>query len=239
MQKEGTRRKGFTLIELLVVIAIIAILASILFPVFARARESARRASCTSNLKQISLGIMMYAQDYDGTYVSSRLGGNNDFFWYKVLQPYVKSNQVFICPSSESTSLTVVNYGMNSKMGPEAAGTQLRLASVASSSTTYMVFDAGRWDVTPNSAASPAHSNFIPGAGDVLGLSASACVRETSGYYASALFENDCLHSRHFDGDVVGFADGHVKWLKTQKIVAEAQKYVDNSSSGGSWDPAT
>ena len=65
------RRSGFTLIELLVVIAIIAILAAILFPVFARARESARRTSCISNLKQLALGTMMYAQDYDETYPMS------------------------------------------------------------------------------------------------------------------------------------------------------------------------
>src|SRR5689334_5202516 len=68
-------KPGFTLIELLVVIAIIAILAAILFPVFARARENARRASCQSNLKQIGLGIMMYTQDYDETFPRSAIGG--------------------------------------------------------------------------------------------------------------------------------------------------------------------
>ena len=92
--------KGFTLIELLVVIAIIAILAAILFPVFARARENARRASCQSNLKQIGLGIMQYTQDYDEKMPGERMGGVH---WGYVIQPYVKSVQLFKCPSNTST----------------------------------------------------------------------------------------------------------------------------------------
>jgi prepilin-type N-terminal cleavage/methylation domain-containing protein/prepilin-type processing-associated H-X9-DG protein len=102
------RNSGFTLIELLVVIAIIAILAAILFPVFARARESARRASCQNNLKQIGLSLMQYAQDYDGwtpgsvTFnqhdpITGQLGGRS---WPSMVQPYIKSSQVFICPSA-------------------------------------------------------------------------------------------------------------------------------------------
>src|SRR3712207_1528949 len=93
-------RYAFTLIELLVVIAIIAILAAILFPVFARARENARRASCQSNLKQIGLGIMQYAQDYDETMVPVTNGAGR---WHDHVQPYVKSTQLFRCPSNSST----------------------------------------------------------------------------------------------------------------------------------------
>jgi prepilin-type N-terminal cleavage/methylation domain-containing protein/prepilin-type processing-associated H-X9-DG protein len=115
-------RRGFTLIELLVVIAIIAILAAILFPVFARAREQARKTACTSNLKQISMAMMMYVNDYDekfpalspftgtGNCAHDPSGGrgsticNNDTFvqffgWALMIQPYVKNLQVFSCPS--------------------------------------------------------------------------------------------------------------------------------------------
>src|SRR2546428_12391240 len=99
-----TPASGFTLIELLVVIAIIAILAAILFPVFARARENARRSSCQSNLKQIGLGIMQYAQDYDERMISSRMSLNNadneGGNWVVMLQPYVKSYQLFACTSN-------------------------------------------------------------------------------------------------------------------------------------------
>jgi prepilin-type N-terminal cleavage/methylation domain-containing protein/prepilin-type processing-associated H-X9-DG protein len=97
-----TRQTGFTLIELLVVIAIIAILAAILFPAFAKARESARRSSCSSNLKQLGLGIMQYAQEYDEKYP---MRWNNLAGWNQVVQPYIKSTGVFQCPSNPNAQL--------------------------------------------------------------------------------------------------------------------------------------
>lgn len=103
MQNRFSRKSGFTLIELLVVIAIIAILAAILFPVFSRARENARRSSCQSNLKQIGLGMAQYVQDYDERY--PRVGGKNAFNYYSpswriAVFPYVKSTQIYVCPSN-------------------------------------------------------------------------------------------------------------------------------------------
>jgi prepilin-type N-terminal cleavage/methylation domain-containing protein/prepilin-type processing-associated H-X9-DG protein len=105
-------RRGFTLIELLVVIAIIAILAAILFPVFAQAREKARSASCLSNLKQLGLGIMMYTQDYDEYfpfgYCYSLPAADYLWYWQDSVRPYVKNEQVYTCPSSAGH--TVVDY---------------------------------------------------------------------------------------------------------------------------------
>lgn len=100
-------RRGFTLIELLVVIAIIAILAAILFPVFARAREKARQASCASNEKQIALALLMYSQDYDEIMFTDGLwlpGGGmvlntGRLPYWDILQPYTKNQQIFRCPS--------------------------------------------------------------------------------------------------------------------------------------------
>jgi prepilin-type N-terminal cleavage/methylation domain-containing protein/prepilin-type processing-associated H-X9-DG protein len=105
----GRDRAGFTLIELLVVIAIIAILAAILFPVFAQAREKARHASCTSNLKQIGLAWQMYAQDYDERTLPWAPGtkniGSNTVWIQEMLQPYSKNRLVFTCPSDGSKEL--------------------------------------------------------------------------------------------------------------------------------------
>src|SRR5919198_238945 len=95
------RRVGFTLIELLVVIAIIAILAAILFPVFAQAREKARSSACLSNLKQVGMATRMYTQDYDDVLVPNYLYNSPSTWewWSDLLQPYVKNRDVFVCPS--------------------------------------------------------------------------------------------------------------------------------------------
>jgi prepilin-type N-terminal cleavage/methylation domain-containing protein/prepilin-type processing-associated H-X9-DG protein len=99
-------RRGFTLIELLVVIAIIALLAGILFPVFAQAREKGRQASCLSNTKQISTALLMYLSDYDEAFPQvAGLGANQRFFyegsWMKRIEPYIRNLPLFVCPSSE------------------------------------------------------------------------------------------------------------------------------------------
>ncbi len=99
------RKKGFTLIELLVVIAIIAILAAILFPVFAKAREKARQSSCQSNMKQLALGIMQYAQDYDERYPGRYTGvPADDYQWRWNIQPYLKSLDLLKCPSNPANN---------------------------------------------------------------------------------------------------------------------------------------
>ncbi|MES2463136.1 MAG: prepilin-type N-terminal cleavage/methylation domain-containing protein, partial [Armatimonadota bacterium] len=103
-RSETSRHSGFTLIELLVVIAIIAILAAILFPVFAQAREKARQTSCLSNGKQLGLGISMYQQDYDETlplagWVNLPAAAPTNSRWPKIIYSYVKNGGVFVCPS--------------------------------------------------------------------------------------------------------------------------------------------
>jgi prepilin-type N-terminal cleavage/methylation domain-containing protein/prepilin-type processing-associated H-X9-DG protein len=110
------RVRAFTLIELLVVIAIIAILAAILFPVFAQARDKARSASCLSNCKQLGLATMTYAQDYDETlphwWANTRVGPT---YWHYWLKPYVKSKQVFVCPSAGGCDAGAVSNKIDSR----------------------------------------------------------------------------------------------------------------------------
>jgi prepilin-type N-terminal cleavage/methylation domain-containing protein len=116
---------GFTLIELLVVIAIIALLAAILFPVFSRARENARRSSCQSNQKQIGLAWVQYAQDYDERMVpvsgNTSINNQKPHDWPRSMQPYIKNTQILKCPSAsrnqEGNRITSISYSYNASVG--------------------------------------------------------------------------------------------------------------------------
>ena len=210
------KRKGFTLIELLVVIAIISILAAILFPVFARARENARRASCMSNLKQIGLGMMMYVQDYDGQYFGRSYGaptssscpapsigcsGYNSFWapinvsgvsWF--FEPYIKNTQVFYCPS---LSKKQVGYGYNQilKSGMAEAAIQNPSQMLAFVDDQYYAYNAYQ-----PSSASLWYYNFCKTP------NASSCPA------------GDSFYGRHLDGVNVAFMDGHVKWMRPEVL---------------------
>ena len=127
------RRKGFTLIELLVVIAIIAILAAILFPVFARAREKARQSSCMSNEKQLALGVLMYAQDHDGR-MPTRYRSGFGHWETAFIQPYVKNSQIAECPSSGYGT-----YGWN-----QDYLNYTKLAAIDSPSETVMICESAK-----------------------------------------------------------------------------------------------
>jgi prepilin-type N-terminal cleavage/methylation domain-containing protein/prepilin-type processing-associated H-X9-DG protein len=195
-------RRGFTLIELLVVIAIIAILAAILFPVFARAREKARQANCLSNTKQISLGILMYAQDYDETMVPDAVAvysfmspdgtpinivPNAAMLWMYLTYPYVKNVQIYKCPSySDAWSATSYDgscgYGKNSYLG------SISMARIDQPASTILLVDSNYylsdWDVRADPEGSTGSDNADP--------------------------PRDC----HNDGANFGFCDGHAKWMK-------------------------
>jgi len=228
------KRKAFTLIELLVVIAIISILASILFPVFARARENARRTSCASNLKQIGLGVMQYVQDYDEYYPQATrylVGESGSTIpWFDLIDPYVKSYQVFRCPSSSQgyASDTVDkpryvyagNYGANLLImrwykNKEA----MNMAAVINPASTFLIMDCGSREAYPTEATAPDGYSFLPGMG-ALGVDGST-VEER--------FQPDFQSGRHLNGINMSFADGHVKWLSTQRVYAEAKKMVDKN----------
>ncbi len=154
-QSRGDSTLGFTLIELLVVIAIIAILAAILFPVFARAREKARQASCQSNVKQIVLGILMYAQDYDEVLPRNAVAGNPvpgaspSIRWPAGIMPYVKNTQLFACPSDQASGLVLNNPYYQPPGNSESSGYGLgchihgvALGVIAKPAETILIADA-------------------------------------------------------------------------------------------------
>jgi prepilin-type N-terminal cleavage/methylation domain-containing protein/prepilin-type processing-associated H-X9-DG protein len=227
MHKAKSLVKGFTLIELLVVIAIIAILAAILFPVFARARENARRTSCLSNLKQVGMGIMQYTQDYDETYPNyGTLVGTSEVapLWTAMTEPYLKSTQVLRCPSSPlGPSSSLGHYGANVLVLKSARGMGnvyepgLKLAQLNFPASTYMVMDSGANRVIPwgstLSVRNGSDAHYLPGVGAMEPPPASA---------VSAAYQDDYQRGRHFLGVNVTYADGHAKWVKSSTVYRQA-----------------
>jgi len=152
------KRSGFTLIELLVVIAIIAILAAILFPVFAQAREQARMSTCLSNFKQMGLGVMMYVQDWDETYPTSRLyhlpGGSDCgqkiVTWKSETAPYVKNIGVYKCPSNKH------NNQPDETKGDDSVGLPVFPISYAYSGSALWSTTSGQVPITLGAIPEPA-----------------------------------------------------------------------------------
>ena len=227
------QRKAFTLIELLVVIAIIAILAAILFPVFARARENARRASCQSNLKQIGLGIAQYTQDYDEKF-PTRTGGNapvssNTGGVWIILQPYLKSEQIYQCPSETNApggaaSSAYSDYQYNLLLGFDQATSAergLAISALTQSALTVMA----------NDSVTSYPDNYSAGCG---GTPAPAFTCAA----AKAVYDNGFTGSsqRHLETQNFLFTDGHVKSYKGQNTTTSAAvwNYATPGSTSGS-----
>ena len=194
-----TFKKGFTLIELLVVIAIIAILAAILFPAFAKARESARKTSCLSNLKQIGLATMQYLQENDERYMI--VNHNTGYSWFDPLQPYIKSEQVFRCPSFPSETLSprprtdyLMNVMFSHGMTVARIQTPTEQIAVTERAANVNADDYHAWVLPPGH---PFHS-----------------YQEED--IAEINTRND--HERHLGSSNYLFADGHAKSMRWESL---------------------
>jgi prepilin-type N-terminal cleavage/methylation domain-containing protein/prepilin-type processing-associated H-X9-DG protein len=200
------KRTGFTLIELLVVIAIISILAAILFPVFAQAREKARQTACLSNERQLGLGVMMYADDNDEMFPPTE--NDSGILWPDLINAYVKNSQVRVCPSDETGATN--SYGLNEMLFvddtdylPNPPPPNTLLASIAAPSATVMLGEVGTGSETnPHDLTTPrlnAYKLTVPD--DDL----------NDQYDARPA-------ARHFARADLAFLDGHVKALRLEQF---------------------
>ena len=203
------RRGGFTLIELLVVIAIIAILAAILFPVFARAREKARQTSCLSNVKQLMTACLMYVQDYDECFCWGRHDTSAMGDWYEKWAPYCANRQIFVCPSRKSGVGYSGGYGYNIR------GSGGQATATGYDGFGYYYDNRDTWNdgvVCLADIEAPSESIVIGAPGD-------------NSYSAHGLYlitySLGYLPVLHNGGGNYGFADGHAKWMRPTDVYAK------------------
>ena len=219
-------RGGFTLIELLVVIAIIAILAAILFPVFAQARAKARQISCMSNTRQMGTALTMYVSDYDETNVmNGYLGGGPQ--WPDLLQPYIKNDQLLICPSANQGKFNPsYNSGGRDYDGWTTNAPLRRKVAYTLNNVYYNNSEWGR--LFEQGGTGPAR---LPEIEDVVGTvfcgDGNGSQMATSNTFLDMSYDPPRIRSqsdmiaRHSGGMNLVFFDGHSKWLNITELAKQ------------------
>jgi prepilin-type N-terminal cleavage/methylation domain-containing protein/prepilin-type processing-associated H-X9-DG protein len=221
----AAQRRGFTLIELLVVIAIIAILAAILFPVFAQARDKARSINCLSNTKQLGSALMQYCQDYDETNVPNGTGTNNPQ-WIDLLQPYAKSDGILLCPSADKNNFYTGPNNPNNGIDYDGWTGYLKRKSAFSLNNVYYNNDLGRlFEQGGNGPAKLATIDDV--AGTIFCADGSSAQVVQTGTILVNSFTKNPPRIDGAQGDFIGrhqgglnaiFFDGHSKWIKITEL---------------------
>ncbi|MEN6404788.1 MAG: prepilin-type N-terminal cleavage/methylation domain-containing protein [Armatimonadia bacterium] len=218
-------RRGFTLIELLVVIAILAILAAILFPVFAKAREKARQSSCLSNVRQLGMAWLQYLQDYDETFaphVTEReapagtpdtAAARAQYSYQNKLLPYIKNTQIFKCPSAPAWPSPAPGAWYNADYGNNENEALLPSASQQAWYLANPDFGVNE-KVTVGQIASPANFLLIGDAGRSDGTASRGGMYPQP--WAFNVTTQARMLARHNDGANAAYADGHAKWLRVE-----------------------
>lgn len=209
------RRRGFTLIELLVVIAIIAILAAILFPVFAKAREKARQSSCLSNTKQLGLALMQYSQDYDEMLPIYNIDQTR--MWADLVGPYIKNTQILLCPSGAYTNC-------NNASRPNCARSLMCNITGGKSSYFYNNLYATGWATYYGMSMRAIGSITKPAETVIIGDGECAVVDQPNNI-DNINARTWPGNTRHNDGGNVAFCDGHSKWFKAGNFTATMFMY--------------
>ncbi|MGI4789797.1 MAG: DUF1559 domain-containing protein [Janthinobacterium lividum] len=241
------RKRGFTLIELLVVIAIIAILAAILFPVFQKVRENARRTACLSNMKQLGLAVTQYEQDADEKTPSGGDPFGSGSGWGMQVYAYVASTGVFHCPDDSSSTVGASSYGINKNLGNpalDASGNVVpntedgrSISQMNSPSRTVMLFETANgkfYDVSVKTIDAPLSDIHVSPSAYASSPAGNGAGGQSDPQGGNSNYKNYGAEKDNTDDGWLRYATGHMRNSGGKNFIAADGRHGSDGSNGGS-----